>query len=154
MNPESNALVVPFLGLCLRALRGEATGTQETADMVRVVEDPKTVPDQLDDSSASPQSGRKSAGFRPLENPSHQTAKLPGAQLRGPTGGGPGPQAGASLQAIGPLPPPDRSSIHPQTLRHHMRLDALPEKPQGAATAAFQFCRAAVWSHPTPLHTA
>ena len=99
MDPQANALVIPFLGSGLRPLGRKAAGAEQTTDMVGVVDDVKALTDQLSHPPTGPQGGGVSEGLRPFKNPSHQSAPLGCRQLRWPTRSGLGLQPRLPLAA-------------------------------------------------------
>jgi hypothetical protein len=125
MDPLTNTPVVSFLGSGLGALRGKATGAEQTADVVGVVDDLQTFLDQLGNPLTRPPGGGKPPSLRTLKDPSNQLTPLLGSELRRSAGCWPGFQARAALLSAGSLPTSDRSSVHAQSLGHDMRRQPL-----------------------------
>src|SRR5262245_19615246 len=66
LHPLTDAAVVSLLGDALRALRGQATGPQEPADVIGMVGDPEASSNELDDPPTGPEPGRIARSFRAL----------------------------------------------------------------------------------------
>src|SRR5881296_2962891 len=88
LPPLADPAIVAFFGARLGALRAEATGAQQSADVVGMVDDVKAGADHLDDPSTRPQIRAIARSFGPSHDHAHQLAALGCGQLgRAPCGG-------------------------------------------------------------------
>jgi hypothetical protein len=118
--------------------------------MVRVVDDIEVVMNQVDDSPTRPQARAIAGRFRPRDDQARQPTALHRAELRRSPGGRPGPQAGAALASMRPLPSADGAPIDTETLGHDMYGDVPPEQLDRAESSLLEFSRAPLWAHAVP----
>src|SRR2546427_2239142 len=81
LTPLTDPAIVALFGARLGPLRAEATGPQQSADVVGMVDDVKAGADYLDDPSTGLETRAIARGFRPGHDRAHQVASLRGGQL-------------------------------------------------------------------------
>src|SRR3989442_9018033 len=92
LTPLADPTVVALFGARLGALRAEATGTQQSADVVGMVDDIKAGADHLDDPSTGPQTRAIPRGLRPGHDHARQLASLGRGQFGRAAGRWPRPE--------------------------------------------------------------
>lgn len=147
LTPLADPTVVAFFGARLGTLRAEATGAQQSADVVGMVDDIKPGADHLDDPSTGPQTRAIARGFRPGHDHASQLAALGRGQLGRAAGGWPCPESRPTSPAIGPFPPPDGSPIHAEPIGHRMHGNITLKQFDGTEAAPLKFCRTPLWAH-------
>lgn len=147
LNPEVNALVVAFLGRELGTLGGQPTGAKEPTDMVWMVGDMESIPQELNNPTAGPQGGFKSEGLRPFKDPLNQATALPQRQFGWASRGGLGQKALGSSLAVRSLPAPHRAAVYPKSAGYLVNLKSMLQELYGSKAATFQFGRTPLWSH-------
>src|SRR6058998_1503922 len=81
LTPLTDPAIVALFGARLGPLRAEATGAQQSADVVRMVDDVKAGADHRDDPSTRPQIRAIARSFGPSHDHAHQLAALGCGQL-------------------------------------------------------------------------
>src|SRR3989449_7419994 len=81
-NPLAHPLIIALLGPRLRPLRAEATRTEQSTDVIRMVGDVEVVTDEVDDPSTRPQIRAIPGRFRPGDHQARQLLLLLCRQLR------------------------------------------------------------------------
>jgi len=81
MDPVAYPAIVALLRARLGTLRAEATRSQQSSDVIRMVGDLEVVADEVDDPSARPEAGGVAGGFGPHDDQARQLPSLRGGQL-------------------------------------------------------------------------
>src|SRR6266446_5783231 len=81
-NPLAHPLIIALLGPRLRPLRAEATRTEQSTDVIRMVGDVEVVTDEVDDPSTRPQICAIPGRFRPGHHQARQLVLLLRRQIR------------------------------------------------------------------------
>jgi hypothetical protein len=150
VHPVTDPLIIALLGARLRPLRAEPAGTEQAADVIRMVDDVELTSNDLDDPSTGPQASVIAGRFRPRQHQARQALPLRGAELRGPTGRRTCAQPAATLSPVRPLPPTDGASIDAQAFGHDMNRDVTLEQVDRAKSPLLEFSRAPLWAHAAP----
>src|SRR5438552_18329445 len=108
-NPFAHSLIIALLGPRLRPLRAEATRTEQSTDVIRMVGDVEVVTDEVDNPSTRPQIRTIPGRFRPGDHQARQLRLC--RQLRRAPRCRARAQARAALASMRPLPSADRAPI-------------------------------------------
>jgi hypothetical protein len=84
LDPVADAAIVALLRAWLGTLRTEAARAQQSADVIRMVNDLEVLADDVDDSPARPQARGIAGRFRPGYDQASQPPALCSGQLRRP----------------------------------------------------------------------
>jgi hypothetical protein len=123
LKPVADTLVIPFFGRPLRALGGQATGSEEPPDVVGVVRHAEPVAHPLGDAPTGPEGGAVADSLGPGENGPYQLLTLAHSQSGRPPRGGVRLQASAAMSPERALPAPHGAAIDAQPLRDRMHRD-------------------------------
>src|SRR5262249_14864506 len=97
LEPLAYPTVVALFRAWLGSLRPEATGAEQSPDVIRMVADVEMLPNQVDDASTRPQAGAIAGRFRSCDDQAHEAPALPRIEFRRPPGCWAGAQARAAL---------------------------------------------------------
>src|SRR3989475_4393791 len=147
LTPLTDPAIVALFGARLGPLRAEATGAQQSADVVGMVDDVKAGADHRDDPSTGPETRAIPRGFRPGHDHVRELASLGGGQLGRAPCGGPCLESRTTSPTIGTFPPPHRSPIHAQPPGHRLHGHIPLEQVDGADAGAPRVRRAPPWAH-------
>jgi hypothetical protein len=115
-----------------------------------MVDDIELTTDEIDDPSTRPQAGEIASRFRAGDHQARQSAPLRRVEFRGSTRRRAGPQSGAALSTVRPLPSADRAPVDAEALGHHMHRDVTLEQFDRTKSAPFELGRAPLWAHAAP----
>src|SRR2546426_12209080 len=102
-NPLAHPLIIALLGPRLRPLRAEATRTEQSTDVIRMVGDAEVATDEVDDPPTRPQIRAMPGRFRPGDHQARQLRLLLCRQLRRAPRCQARAQARAALSPNGPV---------------------------------------------------
>src|SRR2546428_800695 len=114
LTPLTDPAIVALFGARLGPLRAEATGAQQSADVVGMVDDVKAGADHRDDPSTGPETRSIPRGFRPCHDHVSELASLGGGQLGRAPCRGAWPRAPPAPPPIRHVPPPPRTPDPPR----------------------------------------
>ena len=143
LSPLTDPAIVALFGARLGPLRAEATGPQQSADVVGMVDDVKAGADYLDDPSTGPETRAIACGFRPGHDRAHQVPSLGGGQLGRAPYDWPRLEARTTSPTIGAFPPP----IYAEPSATACTGTSCWEQFDGADAAPLESRRAPLWAH-------
>src|SRR2546422_7056704 len=126
LTPLTDPAIVALFGARLGPLRAEATGAQQSADVVGMVDDVKAGADHRDDPSTGPETRAIPRGFRPGHDHVRELASLGGGQRGRAPCGGPCLESPTTSPTIGTVPPPHGSPAHAAPPRPRLHGDNPP----------------------------
>jgi hypothetical protein len=131
-------------------LRTEATGAEQTADVIWMVDDVEVLANQVDDAPAGPQAGAVSGSLGAGDNQPRQALPLRRRELRRATGCGTRAQAGAPVPPVRLLPSAHRSPIDADTIGDDMHGEVTLEQLESMQPSTLELRRASLWAHAAP----
>jgi len=118
--------------------------------MVRVIRDPESATDQIDDPRAGPQIGRVSENRSSLEEYLGKLLPVFEGQLGRPAGGRNGCQPLDSVVMIGNKPAMYRTAIDSELPRYLAGTETFAEELDRFESPLFEGPRISIWSHVSP----
>src|SRR3989454_8175420 len=149
-NPLAHPLIITLLGPRLWSLRAEATRTEQSTDVIRMVGDVEVVTDEVDNPSARPQIRAIPGRFRPGDHQARQVLLLLCRQLWRAPRCRARAQAGAALASMRPLPSADRAPIDTQAFGDDMNGKLALEQFDRTESSSLKLSRAPLWAHAAP----
>lgn len=149
-DPVLYLIFVSFNCSAFRTLRRQAQGVQQATDMIDMIRNIESVPNQLGDSGTSPEVGRKSRGLRSSFQPSQQSLFVCRFQTRRSAWCGFGSYPRYPLGLICRFPATNTASISPHSLRYRNWLQTLIKKLHRSMPTFLKFFWPAGWSHFSP----
>jgi hypothetical protein len=149
-NPLAHPLVIALFGPRLRPLRAEAARAKQAPDVIGMVDDVETLPDQVDDPPARPQARAVTGRFRTRDHQARQSLPLRRSELGGATRRRARAQPSTALAPVGPLPSTDGTAIDAEPLGHGMNGDITLEEFDRAESSPLELSRAPLWAQAAP----
>lgn len=112
LNPALDGGFVAFAGAARGLLPAPAEPMQQAADMIPVIANPETLPEQIGDALRGPHRGREAVSFGTPRQQARELSQLPAGQLRRTARPRPAAQSGGAPAAILQRPLMNRLAAH------------------------------------------